>query len=333
MTIKAVKTGWQVNIQPGGRAGQRIKKTFPTKTEAIAWERHIRAKVQESPDWHPPKKDARLLSDLIELWFQHHGSGLNDGEGRRRILLAMCKAMGNPRAEIFTPDKFAEYRMARLAEGISMNTMNREQAYLSAMFNENIRLGHWKRANPLKNVRAFKVQECELSYLKTEQIKILLDRLKQSQNRDVTLLTKVCLSTGARWGEGESLRISQVNSGLIQFVKTKSSKARAVPITKELEEELKAHHLAHSDDERIFGSAYSAFREGMIDAKLKLSDGQLTHILRHTFASHFIMNGGNIVVLQKLLGHHSLAMTMRYAHLAPDHLQEARRLNPLAALN
>jgi integrase len=73
---------------------------------------------------------------------------------------------------------------------------------------------------------------------------------------------------------------------------------------------LRAHHLAHSDDERIFGSAYSAFREGMIDAKLKLSDGQLTHILRHTFASHFIMNGGN-TVLQKLLGDHSLAMTIR----------------------
>lgn len=35
------------------------------------------------------------------------------------------------------------------------------------------------------------------------------------------------------------------------------------------------------------------------------------------------MNGGNILVLQKLLGHSSLTMTMRYAHLAPDHLQEA----------
>ncbi|SEG33408.1 hypothetical protein SAMN05216586_105106 [Halopseudomonas aestusnigri] len=38
--------------------------------------------------------------------------------------------------------------------------------------------------------------------------------------------------------------------------------------------------------------------------------------------------GGNILVLQKILGHTLLAMTMRYAHLAPNHLQEALRLNP-----
>jgi site-specific recombinase XerD len=45
-----------------------------------------------------------------------------------------------------------------------------------------------------------------------------------------------------------------------------------------------------------------------------------------------MMNGGNILVLQKILGHSSLVMTMRYAHLAPDHLKEARLLNPIAAL-
>jgi site-specific recombinase XerD len=41
-----------------------------------------------------------------------------------------------------------------------------------------------------------------------------------------------------------------------------------------------------------------------------------------------VIGGGSILVLQKILGHTSLAMTMRYAHLAPDHLQEALRLNP-----
>lgn len=333
MTIKPVKTGWQVNIQPGGRGAKRLKKTFPTKAEAIAWERHVRAKAHESPDWQPPKKDARLLSELVNLWYQHHGSGLRDGEGRKRILLAMCEAMGNPRAELFTPDQFAEYRMKRLEAGISANTMNREQAYLRAVFNENIRLGHWKRENPLKKLRSFKIQERELSYLTGEQIIALLSRLTKAKNKHVSLISKVCLATGARWGEAEQLRISQVRDGVIQFVQTKSSKARAVPITAEFEKELKAHHEEHSDDERLFSTAYSAFREGITQAKLKMSDGQLTHILRHTFASHFMMNGGNILALQKLLGHHSLTMTMRYAHLSPDHLQEARRLNPLAQIN
>jgi hypothetical protein len=42
------------------------------------------------------------------------------------------------------------------------------------------------------------------------------------------------------------------------------------------------------------------------------------------------MNGGNIITLQKILGHTTLAMTMRYTHLAPDHLQDAVRLEPPA---
>jgi hypothetical protein len=42
-----------------------------------------------------------------------------------------------------------------------------------------------------------------------------------------------------------------------------------------------------------------------------------------------MMNGGNILTLQRILVHSCLAMTMRYAHLAPEHLQEAVKLNPL----
>ena len=42
------------------------------------------------------------------------------------------------------------------------------------------------------------------------------------------------------------------------------------------------------------------------------------HCLRHTFASHWMMNGGDVFKLQKILGHKSVQMTMRYAHLAPE---------------
>lgn len=62
-----------------------------------------------------------------------------------------------------------------------------------------------------------------------------------------------------------------------------------------------------------------------------LPKGQASHALRHTFASHFIQNGGNILTLQKILGHSSLAMTMRYVHLAPEHLQDAVRFDPLSS--
>lgn len=333
MSIKKNKTGWQVDIQPNGRGGKRVRKTFTTKAEALAWERHVQAKSQQAPDWQPPKKDSRLLSELIEIWFKHHGAGLKDGEGRKRILLSMCEAMENPRADLFTPDQFAEYRMKRIAAGISPNTMNHEQAYLRAVFNETIRLGHWTKGNPLQKLRAFKIDERELSYLTDEQIINLFTHLEAAGNVHVRLVAKVCLATGARWGESESLRISQIRNQQIQFVQTKSSKARSVAITPELQNALHVHHETHGSGERLFTTAYSAFRSVVVRNKLKQSDGQLTHVLRHTFASHYVMAGGNILALQKVLGHHSLTMTMRYAHLSPDHMQETRRLNPVARLN
>lgn len=64
-------------------------------------------------------------------------------------------------------------------------------------------------------------------------------------------------------------------------------------------------------------------------AGIETPAGQLTRVLRHTFASHFMMNGGNILVLQRILGNTDIKVTMRYAHFSPDHLFEALSFNPL----
>lgn len=66
-----------------------------------------------------------------------------------------------------------------------------------------------------------------------------------------------------------------------------------------------------------------------LDRILSDLENQLSHALRHSFASHFMMNGGNILILQKILGRSTIIITMRYAHLAPEHLQEAVIYNPL----
>src|SRR3546814_13935937 len=80
--------------------------------------------------------------------------------------------------------------------------------------------------NPLKDLRQFKVQENELSYLNREQILKLLEQLQASSNVHVYLVAKICLSTGARWSEAEGLTLTQVRNGIIQFARTKSGKTQ-----------------------------------------------------------------------------------------------------------
>lgn len=203
---------------------------------------------------------------------------------------------------------------------------------MRSVFNELIRIGVWKKENPLRRLRQFKIQERELSYLDRKQIDVLLQSLSQSINPHVLLISKVCLVTGARWGEIEGLKIYQIQNGKIQFSQTKSKKTRGVPIDSEIERELVAHHEKFKDylSERLFESSYAAFISALERAGIQTPKGQATHILRHSFASYFVMGGGSIIALQRILGHSDLKMTMRYAHLAPEHLEQAKFLNPLA---
>jgi len=59
-----------------------------------------------------------------------------------------------------------------------------------------------------------------------------------------------------------------------------------------------------------------------LTVKVKIKDVRF-HDLRHTFASHLVMNGVDLVTVQQLLGHAHINMTMRYAHLAPEHRAKA----------
>ncbi|MRW91024.1 tyrosine-type recombinase/integrase [Duganella sp. FT80W] len=333
MTIKKTENGWLVDIQPGGRGHKRIRKTLMTKAEALQFEAWAKTQVAQNEEWIKPKKNLTKLSELIELWQSHHGIQLRHSR-TYSTLLRVCEALGNPIAEQLKSEHFAAYRAARLAEGVARNTINREHAYLRAVFNELIRLGFWSADNPLARLRQFKIAERELSYLTGGEIRALLAALEKRTDRDALLITKLCLASAARWNEAESLRIAQLHSGMIHFTQTKTDKNRSIPIDDELAEEVREFHKTSSRDAtgRIFKSSVGAFRMAVKESGIELLPGQLTHVLRHTFASHFMMNGGNILALQKVLGHSSLQTTMIYAHLSPDHLQEAKMLNPLTRL-
>jgi integrase len=164
-----------------------------------------------------------------------------------------------------------------------------------------------------------------MAYLTIDEIHLLIAECDKSRAGDLTAIVKICLATGARWSEAESLKGNQIRAGQIIYVKTKGKKNRAVPITEKLQSDLPSSRKAQV----LFKPCYSAFRKAMQRAGIETPAGQLTHVLHHMFASHFMMNGGNILVLQRILGHTDIKVTMRYAHFAPDHLSEAMLLNLL----
>lgn len=340
MSIKKLDDGrYEVDCRPEGRDGPRIRKKFRTKGEALYFQNRIMGDGAKGEFEKKVKRDERRLTDLIDLWFKSHGRTLKRGEERQRALVAMAERMGNPFATDFNTTHFSQYRAERLegkhgrstagsgrkkgekAKPVSANTLNHELAYLRAVFNELERLGEWKGENPLGKVRGLKFDETEMAYLEPDQIKPLLEDL-DSRSRAAGVVARICLATGARWSEAEGLTARQVRGGLIHYTRTKSSKNRAVPIAEELQELIKAT--------LPFGDCYKKFGESVDAVGLDLPAGQLTHVLRHTFASHYMTKGGDILTLQRVLGHASLTMTMKYAHFSPGHLAEVVNLNPLA---
>lgn len=326
MSIKKVKGGWKVDIWPDGRYGKRVRKKLPTQAEAKRFEAQLVTKAARGEDYAPKKKDRRRLLELVQLWYDMHGATLKDGQSRLSKLHQLVGLMDNPYAYTIRPAYVAKFRQSRLEQGLSPNTVNHDIAYLRAVFNVLIQLGEWHGDNSFAAIKAIRLPERELSYLTHEQITALFEELKQSRNKNVTLVATLCLATGARWSEAQCLRSELVRDGRVTYVDTKNGRSRSVPLSDDLYQRLKAHGPQIG---RLFPrDAYQAFTNAIKKTGITLPKGQRTHVLRHTFASHFIMNGGNLLTLQKILGHQSIQMTMRYAHVAPDHLTEAVTYGP-----
>ena len=121
-------------------------------------------------------------------------------------------------------------------------------------------------------------------------------------------------TTGLTWDRVDLSR------GVIRLEITESGSRREVPLNEGSYRALVS--LGPKDNGRVFRTRYikTAYNNAVTTAKL---DDVNFHTLRHTFASWAVMRGVTLKELQELLGHSTLAMTMRYAHLAPEHLRTA----------
>ena len=202
--------GWICELYPNGAKGKRIRKKFATKGEALAFEQY----TVQNP-WQEEKEDRRTLKELVDSWYSAHGITLKDGLKRQLAMHHAFECMGEPLARDFDAQMFSRYREKRLkgehahsnrVKEVSPRTLNLELAYFRAVFNELNRLGEWKGENPLKNMRPFRTEEMEMAWLTHDQISQLLGECKRHDHPDLETVVKICLATGARWSEAESLK-------------------------------------------------------------------------------------------------------------------------------
>ncbi|END3473451.1 tyrosine-type recombinase/integrase [Salmonella enterica] len=322
MTISKQEDGrYLVDLRPQGRNGKRLRRRFDTRGEALRFERWAIKKYNDKEWMDGGSRDERTLEELIGDWWKYYGQSLKSGEVIRLELDRICNELSNPLVKDINKATFTEYRANRLLAGISPITINREQSLLSGVFTALIKAEQFSQGNPLSSLQRIKTTDNEKTFLTADQI----DRLLLALDGDNLRLAKFALSTGARWDEAAQMQRSRILKYKAVFTDTKSGKNRTVPISVTLHDEI----VKNRRSGKIFPNvSYKVFRN-TLKRLFDLPAGQATHVLRHTFASHFMMNGGNILTLQKILGHASINQTMVYAHLTPDYLNDAVTLNPM----
>ncbi|WP_164095106.1 phage integrase [Serratia marcescens] len=321
MSIKKLEDGrYQVDIRPKGTLGKRVRKKCNSKAEAQAYEKHVLIN-HHTKDWLDKPADKRALIELIDLWWVYDGRNQKYGSEYRRRLDKVCREMNNPKAYQLTRKFLVEYRSKKLQSGLQASSVNRDMFVLSAMFTVLIEAEEFCNENPVRAVRKLNVKNAEMAFLSEDEVDELLRRTTGDEKRVAIL----CLATGCRWGEASELRAEQIIGNRVTLSLTKTGKPRAIPIAPSVTALVK-----NKKSGRLFDVSYLEFRRVLKEVKPDLPKGQATHVLRHTFATHFMMNGGNIVTLQRILGHANIQQTMVYAHFSPDFLQDAVTYNPIA---
>ena len=230
-------------------------------------------------------------------------------------------------AEINAPwisQKRAELKKAKRTPA----TVNRYLAALSVVLSACVKEWHLIAFNPAQNVRKLKEPRGRTRYLTEKELKALLKAV--SPRADLKLAVMLALSTGARRMEIWSLKRNDIDleNGFATFNKTKTGVARTVPICGESLELLR-EYLARSESKLLFPSEKNnnfpfdfrrSFKAALVKAKI---DDFSWHDLRHSAASYLIRAGVDLRIAGEILGHKNISMTMKYSHLAPNHLTDA----------
>jgi len=243
----------------------------------------------------------------------------------------------------------ADYRLARLEDEASAQTVNKELMFLQAAGKLAVAQGKIGKVPWIKVDRAIERHVDEAwGYLKADEITTLLQvlqhgtfqRVKKQNGRYYPMTVKpnlplwrmvtFLLNTGARRGEMFALKWSDVSmdSRTVRLVSSKSAKngqsakPRYIPMNQALIELFEGMKSGAPND-KVFKRDINLRRKFKMALQWAGLPEYRVHDMRHTFASHLVMNGVPLYTASKLLGHSSIEVTQRYAHLAPDNLKQA----------
>ncbi len=275
----------------------------------------------------PERKEPEnpVLAEVINDYLERKQNVLRHFRHYIRLGRYWKDAFGNRRIRSITPANVETYRATRLTEA-SVATTNRELAFLKCVFNDAIE-NHLADENPVRRVKLLEENNARVRWLSDEEESRLFDAL-DPLGASATLLA---LHTGLRQEEQFKLRWEYVDlaKGIITVPRSKHGQVRYVPINDTARSVLLG---LRNDTAWVFPSRKRTttikpdnfilrhFKPALRQAGV---ENFRWHDLRHTFASRLVMAGVDLRTVQDLMGHKTIAMTLRYSHLAPEHLYAA----------
>lgn len=193
--------------------------------------------------------------------------------------------------------------------------------------------------NKFKNrrIKQLKVGDQPQRFLHEQEIKALVTSCRQDAHPHIAYFVQLLILTGARKGEARMMKWGYVDqqNGIWVVPLSKNGKKRLITLSKSALDVLRkiknmnaSLDLPTRDDDYVFlnpktQKCYQSFYAAWHRIRRKNGlDSVRIHDLRHTYASLLINNGASIYEVQKLLGHHHISMTERYAHLLPNTLHK-----------
>lgn len=279
----------------------------------------------------------------------------------RRIRSSFSRLLDKPIGG-FAPFLVDKWRLERQKEKKSVATINRDIATLKAALTKAVEWG-FIPTNPLRTVRLAREDHLRrVRYLSPAEEEALLSALdgreellrvkrkkynKWRQERGYRLypsldglpfadylkpMVILSMHTGLRRGELFNLKWSDIDFArrnlTIDGFKAKSGRTRHIPLNEDAMDTLRKWRDQTGAEGLVFSSKKGKRFDNIQKAwtavleKAKITDFRW-HDLRHDFASRLVMNGVDLNTVRELLGHSDIKMTLRYAHLAPEHKAKA----------